>query len=371
MFKKMFGNGAGATRGSGDEATATAPPPPPPHAAAAHPPTIPENEEIGGGPVDYAPPPLGVHDDNFGTFAASGDGGDAKHFDAAEAGRVGAASAARPSFVWAGSSGPGSAGSGHDVPGGPRSTSWLGGGADLTQRDHSFDGGISTAVKRVSSVSLARRLSRRSSALSADFERRRSSANFAKLGSDHDGHSSWMVGTSHLITAMIGAGILGLPNSFAWLGWIGGCICLVFFLFATVFCLLHLIECYHVGGIRHHKYADAVFHICGSKHAIVLAVSQRINMYLTAAAYTGAAGHSLSFLLKAHYTLQGLPPSTFAQTTWLHTLIFGCLQLFMSQLPNLEAAWWSSAIGAGERERVCVLRLAPRPTGCCLLVCGA
>ena len=31
---------------------------------------------------------------------------------------------------------------------------------------------------------------------------------------------------------------------------------------------------------------------------------------------------------------------------WQHTLIFGGVQLLMSQLPNLESAWWASAIGA-------------------------
>ncbi len=33
-------------------------------------------------------------------------------------------------------------------------------------------------------------------------------------------------------------------------------------------------------------------------------------------------------------------------STWALSLIFGGLQLFFSQMPNLESAWWMSAIGA-------------------------
>lgn len=35
------------------------------------------------------------------------------------------------------------------------------------------------------------------------------------LGSQHGGHSSWITASGHLITAIIGAGVLGLPYSIA------------------------------------------------------------------------------------------------------------------------------------------------------------
>jgi hypothetical protein len=36
-------------------------------------------------------------------------------------------------------------------------------------------------------------------------------------------------------------------------------------------------------------------------------------------------------------------------STWEMSLGFGAAQLLLSQLPNLESAWWSSIIGACER----------------------
>jgi hypothetical protein len=233
-------------------------------------------------------------------------------------------------------------------------SAWLvgGGGAGADSIYDDYDGGSGPVVMRVPSAALARRLSRHSAQLSADFARRRSSANFSKLGSDHAGHSSWPTAACHLITAMVGAGILALPHSFSWLGWLGGPICLLFFFSVTLFCLLHLICAYHVGSVRHHNYADAVLHLCGRRHALVLAISQRSNMLLTAIGYVIVGGKSMVFLAKAACELQGLPAGApaalFAASQWKMTLIFGCLQVLMSQLPNLEAASWSSAIGAGE-----------------------
>jgi len=328
MGLKLFGGGGGGApapaaapaAGAADPRAAAAadPAPPLPHH---HLSALPEDQE---GPVDYAPPPLGIHVDNLGAQGPAS----TKSFDAAESGRE--PSSTRPSFVWDGVA-PSAA-----LQGPP---SWLGGSAQLD------DGGV---VKRVPSAACARRMSRRSSALSADFVRRLSSANFGKLGSDHDGHSGWPVAACHLVTAMIGAGILGLPNSFAWLGWIGGPLCLVFFFVVTVYCLLHLIECYHVGNIRHHAYADCVYHLCGKKHALVLACAQRINMSLTVAAYILAGAHSMTFIARSAYELQGKAPTAFASSLRTHTIIFAAVQILMSQLPNLESAWWSSAIGAGE-----------------------
>jgi hypothetical protein len=65
---------------------------------------------------------------------------------------------------------------------------------------------------------------------------------------------SWLTATGHLITAIIGAGVLGLPNAVAWLGWVGGILCIVtFYVVSAVTCTM-LTDCYHVKGKRHTRY---------------------------------------------------------------------------------------------------------------------
>jgi len=45
---------------------------------------------------------------------------------------------------------------------------------------------------------------------------------------------SWFMGTLHLITAVIGAGVLSLPQALAWLGWVVGIPLFVLFFCITM-----------------------------------------------------------------------------------------------------------------------------------------
>ena len=87
-----------------------------------------------------------------------------------------------------------------------------------------------------------------------------------------------MTASGHLITAIIGAGVLGLPHTFSWLGWIVGPVCLLVFFALTLWTATMLTDCYHVKGKRHTNYKWAVLHIMGPAHSVVLAVCQNLNM---------------------------------------------------------------------------------------------
>jgi amino acid permease len=72
----------------------------------------------------------------------------------------------------------------------------------------------------------------------------------------------------HIITTIIGAGVLGLPHSMAWLGWVGGVLALVAFYVITLWCMWMLADVYEVKGRRHTRYMDAVHSILGEKKQV-------------------------------------------------------------------------------------------------------
>ncbi|KAJ0525287.1 putative amino acid transporter, transmembrane domain-containing protein [Helianthus annuus] len=73
---------------------------------------------------------------------------------------------------------------------------------------------------------------------------------------------TWKSATAHIITAVIGSGVLSLAWCFAQLGWIAGTITLVLFSVITMFNSLLLSDCYRspdpVIGTRNYTYMDAV-----------------------------------------------------------------------------------------------------------------
>lgn len=68
---------------------------------------------------------------------------------------------------------------------------------------------------------------------------------------------------SHIITGVIGAGVLSLAWSVAQLGWIAGPFCLIVFAMTTLVSVNLLSDCYRFphpehGTIRNSSYIDAV-----------------------------------------------------------------------------------------------------------------
>lgn len=154
----------------------------------------------------------------------------------------------------------------------------------------------------------------------------------------------------HVFCAVVGAGVLALPYSVSWLGWVAGPILIiVFYLFSLLSSML-LASLYEVDGVEHARYHHVVSHLLGKKQAIWASVFQLANIFLTMVAYTITGASALVAIAQISYEYEGVVASeqTFAPGNggvWKMTLIFGAAELFLSQVPSLEEAWWVSVLG--------------------------
>lgn len=74
--------------------------------------------------------------------------------------------------------------------------------------------------------------------------------------------------SSHIITAVIGSGVLSLAWAMAQLGWIAGPVAMILFSLITLYTSSMLAECYRCGdpvyGKRSYTFVDAVHSILGN-----------------------------------------------------------------------------------------------------------
>ena len=73
------------------------------------------------------------------------------------------------------------------------------------------------------------------------------------------GSGTWLTATAHIMTAVIGSGVLSLGYAMAQLGWIAGPISLSIFACINLFTSLLLAECYRgPDGTRNYTYIQIV-----------------------------------------------------------------------------------------------------------------
>lgn len=155
----------------------------------------------------------------------------------------------------------------------------------------------------------------------------------------------------HVFCAVVGAGVLALPYSVSWLGWVAGPILIiVFYLFSMLSSIL-LASLYEVNGVEHGRYHHVVSHILGKRQAVWASVFQLANIFLTMVAYTITGASALVAIAHIAYEYEGVTDfstKTFDPSqggVWKMTLIFGAAELVLSQVPSLEEAWWVSVLG--------------------------
>ncbi|RHN67489.1 putative amino acid transporter, transmembrane domain-containing protein [Medicago truncatula] len=109
---------------------------------------------------------------------------------------------------------------------------------------------------------------------------------------DDDGHAkrtgNLKSAVAHIITAVIGSGVLSLAWSTAQLGWIGGPVTLLCCAIVTYISSFLLSDCYRnpdsVTGKRNYSYMDAVRVNLGNKRTYVAGFLQFLTLYGTSVA---------------------------------------------------------------------------------------
>ncbi|KAL0399052.1 UNVERIFIED_CONTAM: putative amino acid permease 7 [Sesamum radiatum] len=174
---------------------------------------------------------------------------------------------------------------------------------------------------------------------------------------DHSAHShhertgtAWTA-VAHIITGVIGSGVLSLAWSMAQLGWIWGPILMVFFASVTLASTFLLCNCYRSpdpdnGPDRNKSYIDAVRTNLGKKSAWICGLLIQMNLYGTGVAYTITTAICMSAIQRSNcYHKHGHDAPCESGSTW-YMLLFGAVQIFMSQIPDFHSMEWLSVIAA-------------------------
>ncbi|CAM0907162.1 unnamed protein product [Alopecurus aequalis] len=156
--------------------------------------------------------------------------------------------------------------------------------------------------------------------------------------------------SSHIITAVIGSGVLSLAWAIAQLGWIAGPTVMVLFAFVIFFTSNLLADCYRTGdlatGGRNYTYMDAVRANLGGGKVKVCGAIQYLNLFGVAVGYTIAASISMMAIKRSNcfHTSGGKNPCHMSSNMYM--IIFGIVQVFFSQIPDFDQVWWLSIVAA-------------------------
>ncbi|XP_002974163.2 amino acid permease 3 isoform X1 [Selaginella moellendorffii] len=156
--------------------------------------------------------------------------------------------------------------------------------------------------------------------------------------------------SAHVITAVIGSGVLSLAWSMAQLGWAVGPPVLLAFAFVTYYTSILLADCYRspdpVTGKRNHTYQDAVAVTLGGAKVWICGIVQYTNLVGTAIGYTITASISMVAISRSDcFHRQGHDGPCFA-SDYPYMVVFGAVQILLSQIPDFDRIWWLSIAAA-------------------------
>ncbi|XP_077231732.1 amino acid permease 6-like [Tasmannia lanceolata] len=156
--------------------------------------------------------------------------------------------------------------------------------------------------------------------------------------------------TAHVVTAVIGSGVLALAWSVAQLGWIVGPIVLCWFAWVTFYTSALLSDCYRsphpVTGTRNYTYMGAVRSYLGPRSVLMCGIAQYVNLWGAMVGYTVTATRSMEAIRRSNCFHKNGHDAKCGGSGNLFMILFGVMQVLLSQFPNLENITWLSLVAA-------------------------
>lgn len=171
---------------------------------------------------------------------------------------------------------------------------------------------------------------------------------------DDDGRlkrtGTFWTATAHIITAVIGSGVLSLAWAIAQLGWAVGPVVMILFAVVNLYTSSLLTQCYRtddsVNGQRNYTYTDAVKSILGGKKFKMCGLIQYVNLFGIAIGYTIAASVSMMAIKRSncYHESHGKDPCHMSSNGYMIT--FAIAEVILSQIPDFDQVWWLSIVAA-------------------------
>ncbi|XP_077233504.1 amino acid permease 6 [Tasmannia lanceolata] len=157
-----------------------------------------------------------------------------------------------------------------------------------------------------------------------------------------------LTASAHIITAVIGSGVLSLAWAIAQLGWVGGPIVLTAFSVITWLMSTLQADCYRdpVTGKRNYTYTGAVRANLGGIKYRLCGIAQYVNLVGVTIGYTITASISMAAVQRSNcFHKNGHKVKCYANTNPF-VIIFACFQIILSQIPNFHKLGFLSIIAA-------------------------
>ncbi|GJN35715.1 hypothetical protein PR202_gb24518 [Eleusine coracana subsp. coracana] len=159
-------------------------------------------------------------------------------------------------------------------------------------------------------------------------------------------NAKWYYSAFHNVTAMVGAGVLGLPFAMSQLGWGLGTVVIIMSFVVTLYTLWQMVEMHEmVPGKRFDRYHELGQHAFGDRRGLWIIVPQQLIVEVgTDIVYMVTGGQSLK---KVHDLLLcngGAACTDIRLTYWI--MVYGSIHFPLSLFPNFDSISAVSAAAA-------------------------